>query len=109
MGTCGNYVEYGIKFKCHVIITYKIPYQSIPNSQSSGFLKLKKYTKYLCNSIPNSQSSGFLKNIKYPYQSNPSLILSLVCVVVLWPSQPNGVMSSTISLPNHFYWARLVL
>ena len=27
---------------------------------------------------------------------------------VLWSSQPNGVMSSTVSLP-HFYWAGLVL
>ena len=26
-----------------------------------------------------------------------------VCVEVLWPSQPNGVMSSTISLPNHTF------
>ena len=24
-----------------------------------------------------------------------------VCVEVLWPSQPNGVMSSAASLPNH--------
>ena len=26
-----------------------------------------------------------------------------VCVEILWPSQPNGVMSSTISLPNHTF------
>ena len=33
-----------------------------------------------------------------------------VCVEVLRPSQPNGVMSSAVSLPNHkFYWAGLVL
>ena len=25
------------------------------------------------------------------------------CVEVLWPSQPNGVMSSTVSLPNHMF------
>ena len=24
-----------------------------------------------------------------------------VCVEVLWPSQPDGVMSSAVSLPNH--------
>ena len=24
-----------------------------------------------------------------------------VCVDVLWPSQPSGVMSSAVSLPNH--------
>ena len=27
----------------------------------------------------------------------------LVCVEVLWPSQPNGVMSSAVSLPNHTF------
>ena len=32
-----------------------------------------------------------------------------VCVEVLRPSQPNGVMSSVVSLPNHVYWAGLVL
>ena len=26
-----------------------------------------------------------------------------VCVAVLRPSQPNGVMSSTVSLPNHTF------
>ena len=26
-----------------------------------------------------------------------------VCVEVLWPSQPNGVMSSVVSLPNHTF------
>ena len=32
-----------------------------------------------------------------------------VCVEFLLPSQPNGVMSSTVSLPNQLYWAGLVL
>ena len=32
----------------------------------------------------------------------PVLIL-LVCVEVLQPSQPNGVMSSAVSLPNHTF------
>ena len=26
-----------------------------------------------------------------------------VCVKDLWPSQPNGVMSSAVSLPNHIF------
>ena len=30
-----------------------------------------------------------------------------VCVEVLWPSQPNGVMSSVVSLPNHTFMGRL--
>ena len=29
--------------------------------------------------------------------------LSFVCVEVLQPSQPNGVMSSAVSLPNHTF------
>ena len=28
---------------------------------------------------------------------------TFVCVEVLRPSQPNGVMSSTVSLPNHTF------
>ena len=26
-----------------------------------------------------------------------------LCVEVLWPSQPNGVTSSAVSLPNHIF------
>ena len=26
-----------------------------------------------------------------------------VCVEVLWPSQPNGLMSSAVNLPNHTF------
>ena len=32
-----------------------------------------------------------------------NLTLPFVCVEVLRPSQPNGVMSSTVSLPNHTF------
>ena len=31
------------------------------------------------------------------------IIVKSVCVEVLRPSQPNGVMSSTVSLPNHTF------
>ena len=30
-------------------------------------------------------------------------LLLFVCVEVLRPRQPNGVMSSTVSLPNHMF------
>ena len=30
-------------------------------------------------------------------------LVLFVCVEVLRPSQPNGVMSSTVSLPNHTF------
>ena len=31
------------------------------------------------------------------------MVIQFVCVEVLRPSQPNGVMSSAISLPNHTF------
>ena len=33
----------------------------------------------------------------------PNHTLTFVCVEVLRPSQPNGVMSSAVSLPNHTF------
>ena len=36
-------------------------------------------------------------------QSAPKLDGLFVCVEVLRPSQPNGVMSSAVSLPNHTF------
>ena len=30
-------------------------------------------------------------------------MICFVCVEVLWPSQPNGVMLSAVSLPNHTF------
>ena len=30
-------------------------------------------------------------------------VFAIVCVEVLRPSQPNGVMSSAVSLPNHTF------
>ena len=33
----------------------------------------------------------------------PMYHILFVCVEVLWPSQPNGVMSSAVSLPNHTF------
>ena len=32
-----------------------------------------------------------------------TLCIDLVCVEVLRPSQPNGVMSSAVNLPNHTF------
>ena len=29
--------------------------------------------------------------------------MCIVCVEVLWPSQPNGVMSNMVSLPSHTF------
>ena len=39
-----------------------------------------------------------------------NLLYLFVCVVVLQPSQPTGVMLSAVSLPSHtFYWEGLAL
>ena len=35
--------------------------------------------------------------------SNMFFDIMFVCVEVLRPSQPNGVMSSAVSLPNHTF------
>ena len=34
--------------------------------------------------------------------------ITFVCVEVLRPSQPNGVMSSAVSLPNHTFTGQAV-
>ena len=36
-------------------------------------------------------------------RSDYTTTLLFVCVEVLWPSQPNWVMSSAVSLPNHTF------
>ena len=46
-----------------------------------------KYSKYFC----------LFKKVLYFF------LISFVCVEVLRPSQPNGVMSSAVSLPNHMF------
>ena len=52
-------------------------------------------------------------NVYMKFAQNPSICCQdikqklnsdvCVCVVVLRPSQPNGFMSSTVSLPNHTF------
>ena len=39
----------------------------------------------------------------YEWRAMAWIILGFVCVEVLRPSQPNGVMSSAVSLPNHTF------
>ena len=38
-----------------------------------------------------------------PFENFCKLFALFVCVEVLRPSQPNGVMSSVVSLPNHTF------
>ena len=45
----------------------------------------------------------FLKVFPIQMHREANLTLPFVCVEVLRPSQPNGVMSSAVSLPNHTF------
>ena len=47
--------------------------------------------------------SGEGVSIKVPVKRAKASPESFVCVEVLRPSQPNGVMSSAVSLPNHTF------
>ena len=44
-------------------------------------------------------TAGFGSLLPSSYQVR----LQFICVKVLGPSQPNGVMPSTVSLPNHTF------
>ena len=57
------------------------------------------------NSSSCAFGSGELKNKIYFIFPNliSTIICLIVCVEVLQPSQPNGVMSSAVSLPNHTF------
>ena len=49
-------------------------------------------------------SGGALVTFRIKYQAkNVCVQVIFVCVEVLRPSQPNGVMSSAVSLPNHTF------
>ena len=50
--------------------------------------------------LPRPHKELFKQSLIY---SGPLIWNILVCVEVLRPSQPNGVMSSTVSLPNHTF------
>ena len=44
-----------------------------------------------------------VNNIVIFFSETKHLLKLFVCVEVLRPSQPNGVMSSAVSLPNHIF------
>ena len=45
----------------------------------------------------------FFRDVVYLFLLFISLVALFVCVEVLRPSQPNGVMLSVVSLPNHTF------
>ena len=58
-----------------------------------GIVNNNMYAKYDPNTSILSQD----------IERKPILGIGLVCIEVLRPSQPNGVMSSAVSLPNHTF------
>ena len=52
--------------------------------------------------IANRQISSMFDRVLCPQHDNGRVLL-FVCVEVLQPSQPNEVMSSAVSLPNHMF------
>ena len=65
-----------------------------------SILKYSKYIDIFCRKNVSSLKATHIFTAKI------SMYLKLpyfVCVEVLRPSQPNGVMSSAVSLPNHTF------
>ena len=76
-----------------------------------GCIQVTGYIYIICNEL--YVNNPLLKAIFLDKQHDASAILVnkvsskywilFVCVEVLQPSQPKGVMSSTVSLPNHTF------
>ena len=69
-------------------------------------LALGKYhTKFQLSSPKVMKVVSCKRNadVKLHLNLQVNLNLVIVCVEVLRPSQPNGVMSSRVSLPNHMF------
>ena len=63
-------------------------------------------TTDLQGSLKDSYIPGRRMTMERPQNSRLKLVAFnclFVCVEVLWHSQPNGVMSSAVSLPNHMF------
>ena len=59
-----------------------------------------KIAGWVANSVDSDETSH---SAPHSVPSHLGLQCLFVCVEVLWPSQPNGVMSSAVSLPNHTF------
>ena len=57
----------------------------------------------LCNNLKPRRPAAGGQFKKYFFNLFPTNLALFVCVEVLRPSQPNGVMSSAVSLPNHTF------
>ena len=50
-----------------------------------------------------AEAGALLSHVFIAKFLSKSRVSLFVCVEVLWPSQPNGVMLSAVSLPNHTF------
>ena len=66
---------------------------------SGAVLKKKSDLGLHCLHRPLCDKTG-VQNFR---TSTIKCLFVFVCVEVLWPSQPNVVMSSAVSLPNHTF------
>ena len=79
--------------------TYKILQYNLQNNTINTIIQIEK-TQMKPNDTKTKQTKSSIiqyNTLHYNIQYN------IVCVEVLRPSQPNGVMSSAVSLPNHTY------
>ena len=79
----------------------------VPNFKILGeVVPEKSVTKNYLMERKNEQIKGMISMrvliLSYTIQEVIANVC-FVCVEVLWPSQPNGVMSSAVSLPNHTF------
>ena len=82
-------LQYKINVKCYILIRSS---KSATNLSIGNMSKYHAYHKY-------SDTLTF----KAPITTIVACFVLFVCVEVLRPSQANGVMSSTVSLPNHTF------
>ena len=82
------------KFHLEILNGFKLikQTQNIARSKQKGIITSnwkKGYGSSPCTSSDHAFVPSFMKKLLF------------VCVEVLQPSQPNGAMSSAVSLPNH--------
>ena len=88
---------YPLAFKC-------ITVQTEPEEKtSSAYAKAEtEINRHIRTNLARGYKTFFMLNAAEHeiFSANKYVF---VCVEVLWPSQPNGVMSSAVSLPNHTF------
>ena len=79
------------KYKSTVYLSYLELWQWVPNPSLGGQVVLPLPTSH--HQVQGSNTAG----------GGIQIMTVFVCVEVLRPNQPNGVMPSVVSLPNHTF------